>query len=333
MRKFIVLGLMLVCKLTSAEKFPIDIISYENFISEKPEAIKILNNALFKKGIIGIRGIPGYQEKVSNYLNAFRAFCALPEEAKERSAPDHSLGETFLGYERGKEKFQRPDGSWVRDDLKVSYYAFEPDCVENKWPNEIDINTPFQEIASLMSSTARKVMRAIGLFQFIDEQGIKETSRCGRMLHYRKSTESNIDNPYWCGAHYDHGLFTTLLPAFYFVDGKRVEEPKEAGLFVRAKDTSEFKKVVANDPDVLFFQVGEFGQVVSNDAIKATEHRVHKASGNVERFTLALFFDAPFDTVVHSTSELAKDSRYGEDPCTYRRWSEESHKRYIVKEE
>lgn len=30
------------------------------------------------------------------------------------------------------------------------------------------------------------------------------------------------------------------------------------------------------DLDVMMFQVGEFGQLASNDGIRATEHRVHR---------------------------------------------------------
>jgi isopenicillin N synthase-like dioxygenase len=115
-----------------------------------------------------------------------------------------------------------------------------------------------------------------------------------------------------------------------------VGEPEEAGLFVRSSSQSEFKKVASNDPEVLLFQVGEFGQLLQNDAIRATEHRVHKVAEWVERYAMALFFDPPMDAVVHSTSELTRDTRYGGgpgDPCTYRHWNEASFKRYLMQEE
>ncbi len=82
------------------------------------------------------------------------------------------------------------------------------------------------------------------------------------------------------------------------------------------------------------FQVGEFGQLATDDAIRATEHRVHKAKGtHVERYAMALFFNAPMETTIHSFSELTQDSRYGGMPgdlCTYQRWHEGSFNRYIV---
>jgi isopenicillin N synthase-like dioxygenase len=242
----------------------------------------------------------------------------------------------FLGYEKGKEKFQRPDGSWVTDDLKVSYYAFVPENPQNKWPIEINLQDPFEEIATLMSETGKAVMQTIGLIGSNTGIFLSDTPQVGRMLYYRKSLEGAAENPFWCGAHFDHALFTVLLPAFYFVEGIAVEEPMEAGLFVKATNEGVFKKVIANDPDVMLFQVGEFGQLVTNDAIKATEHRVHKALGPVERYTLALFYDPPQETIVHSTSILTQDARYpGQpgDPCSYRQWQEASFNRYLVKEE
>lgn len=318
------------------EILALDIISYRDFMDEDEEAMGVLKTALFEKGIVGIRGIPGYKEKVQRFIESAREFSALPEEIKESYAPNRERGDLFLGYEKGKEKFKRPDGKWVVDDLKVSFYGFVPDSPLNIWPREVNLQTPFLEIGFLMANMGEAIMKKIGLLGQGTTVTLGDDSLVGRMLYYRKSEQSAIENPFWCGAHFDHGLFTTLLPGFYFVNGQAVPEPIEAGLFVRTKPGENFKKVVADDPDVMMFQVGEFGQLATNDAIRATEHRVHKASGCVERYTMALFFNANLESVIYSNSELTSDSRYGGnpgDPCSYRRWHEESFNRYIVKEE
>lgn len=314
-----------------SEPLALDIISYEAFVSEDPEALNLLKTALLKQGIVGIRGIPGYKEKVTKFIETAREFSALPEETKETYAPNRALGETFLGYERGKEKFQRPDGSWVIDDLKVSYYGLVPNHPHNKWPSEVDLQTPFQDLGVLMSQMGEAVMEKIGLIG--PSTGITLGNKVGRMLYYRKSLEGASDNRFWCGAHFDNGMFTALLPAFYFIEGEAIAEPAEAGLFIKTTQEGVFKKVVADDPDVLLFQVGEFGQLITNDGIRATEHRVHKALGAVERYTLALFFEAPMETVIHSHSELTQDARYGGpagSACSYVYWSNESFKRYLA---
>lgn len=80
--------------------------------------------------------------------------------------------------------------------------------------------------------------------------------------------------------------------------------------------------------------LGEVGLLVTNDAIKATEHRVQRPlAGSIERYCMALFFDVSMDMVIDSTSTLTTDSRYKAGGCSYQHWSNESFKRYIVAEE
>lgn len=318
------------------EVLSLEVISYEDFVQNNIQALNRLNRALHEQGIVGIKAVPGYAEKVNAFIEQARKFTALPEEVKKRYAPNHDKGEMFLGYEAGKERFKRPDGKWVVDDLKTSYYALVPDCAVNKWPIEVDLRTAVQDLGMLMSEMGESVMKKIGLVGPSTTINLDGLPTVSRMLCYRKNLENPPENPFWCGAHFDHGLFTALLPAFYFLNGVAIPEPAEAGLFIRTSLDGPFKKVISDDPEVLLFQVGEFGQLVSNDAIKATEHRVHKAKECVERYTMALFFDAPMDTVIHSSSVLTCDERYGGilgAPCSYRQWHERSFHRYLVKEE
>ena len=317
----------------SAEPLFLDVISYDSFIRNDPESLRTLRRALFEKGIVGIRDIPGYTEKVAKLIEAARIFSHLSDETKEQYS--RKPGEMFLGYEIGKEKFRLPDGTWLVDDQKASFYALTPDSKENKWPIEIDLRSPFLEMGMLMREMGIRVMEKIGLLSPNTNISFENEPTWSRMLTYRKTSDTAKSNPLWCGAHYDHGLFTALLPAFYYIDEDLVEEPEETGLFVVPSTGQEFQKVVA-DPDVMLFQVGEFGQLVSNDAIRATKHQVKKAHiERIERYTMSTFFGAPMDTVVFSHSELTNDSRYGAgpgEPCTFQHWHEASFNRYIVED-
>ncbi len=315
----------------TVEILDLDIISYEQLIQEDPHALEILHNALHTKGIVGVRGVPGYKEKYEQFISASRAFHALPEEIKEQYKPNREAGDTFLGYEVGKEKFQNTDGNWIVDDLKTSYYALLPNYAHNKWPHEVNLQDPFETLGTLMAETGEMVMYKIGLLGDATGLHLEDNACTGRMLYYRKS--ENNQNPHWCGAHFDHGLFTVVLPAVYFVNDEQITEPEEAGLFVRTSADVPFKKIMANDLDVMMFQVGEFGQLVKNDAIRATEHRVDKAHGAIERYTIALFYGAPMDMPIYSTSILTQDTRYGtnaDHSCTYNQWNEASFRRYLV---
>ena len=321
----ILLGFMCV---GAVETLELDIIPYEGLIQEDPKALELLDKALHEKGIVGVRGIPGYREKYEQFIQAAKEFSSLPEEVKERYQPNIALGDTFLGYTVGKEKFQRPSGDWIVDDLKTSYYAFIPDNAQNKWPLELNLRDPFEALGELIVEIGKLMMYKIGILGDLTGLHLEEDSCRGRLLYYRKS--SHDENPYWCGTHFDQGLFTAILPAVYFAEGKQIPEPLEAGLFVRTSETVPFRKVIADDLDVMMFQVGEFGQLARNDRIRATEHRVHKASGPIERYTLAVFFNGPLDVPIHSTSVLTNDARYGSQPCTYRHWNEASFQRYLV---
>lgn len=318
------------------EVLSLDVISYDDFVQRKSEAVDLLKTALYEKGIVGIKNIPGYKDKVRAFIEKAREFSALSEDVKEAYAPNRLKGDTFLGYEKAKERFKRPDGTWVVDDLKASYYAFVPDKPLNKWPREVELKEVFQRLGITMCEVGKAVMEEIGLIGLNTDIGKEDVSGLGRMLYYSKSKNSIGNNPYWCGSHFDHGMFTALLPAFYFIDDQEVSEPIEAGLFVKTHKDGVFRKVISSDPEVLLFQVGEFGQLATNDAVRATEHRVHKTKDEIERYTLALFFDIPMDTVIHSTSELTKDERYGAmkgEACSYAYWSEASFRRYLVDKE
>ncbi len=313
----LLLSLAVVGRGDAEEILPLEVISYEDFIAKEAGALAIMETALYEKGIVGIKGIPGYREKVERFIECVRQFSALPEEIKEQYAPDRARGDLFLGYEKGKEKFRRPDGRWFIDDLKVSYYGFVPDVAMNKWPVEMDLKTPFLELGTVMGEMGKAMMQQLGLIGEKTGLFLNETPALGRMLHYVKCGEATNDNPFWCGAHFDHSLFTVLIPAFYYDGDVEVQEPEEAGLFVKTDSDGVFRKIAAADHDVLLFQVGEFGQLVANDAIRATEHRVHKALGSIERYAMAVFCLAPMEAVIHSTSELAKDVRYGEGGTWY----------------
>jgi isopenicillin N synthase-like dioxygenase len=307
------------------------IIPHADFVRGDADTIAAIKQALLTKGIVGIRGIPGFRPLVEAFIDAARKFSALSLAEKQAYVPNRKAGE-WLGYEIGKEKFQRPDGSWIKDDAKNSYYAQVPEHTDNKWPHaHMDLKTPYLAIGQVMANAGREVMEKIGLLGPNAPVQTLSSHQVGRMLHY--ATSRQLDNPYWCGAHFDHGLFTALLPAYYFTEkGDLVPEPEEAGLYVRAADDTEFKKVVSDDHDVLLFQAAEWGQIASNDAIRATEHRVHKAHGNIERFTMALFFAPDYESTVNSTSVLTQDERYSGGK-RYLDWHLASLKRYEVQEE
>lgn len=319
------------------EVLDLDVIQYEDLVGKTPSQMEVMKRALHEKGIVAVKGIPGYAKKARAFIEEARSFAVLSDPEKQKCSPDRSnpSQDTTIGYEIGVEKFKRPDGSWMIDDSKSSYYAYVPDRPVNLWPEEGSLKTAYLDIANLMFEMANKVLEAADIIGNGTIPLDSLFSR-GRMLHYLKQSDETMTNPYWCGAHFDHGIFTALLPAYYYAEGVQVSEPEEAGLFVRKDANDVYKKVVANDLELMLFQVGEFAQLASDDAIRATEHRVHKAKGGIERFTMALFLNALEDLTITSRSVLTSDSRYGGkagEPCTYGAWEKATLDRYRVKKE
>lgn len=313
----------------------LDVISYHDLIdSTNTVAHQALENALLNKGIVGIRDVPDFEMKSRAYVNAARRFTALHDEIKLQYAPDRDAGDTE-GYELGAEWFKNQNGEWQIDDKKASFYAFVPNRDRNKWPSEVDLQTPYLELGQLIFNTGKLLLNVMGL-NAATGLAHDELIGYGRMLHYHKENDATNANPNWCGAHYDHGVFTGLIPAYYFRDGKEIDEPEEAGLFIARSDNDPFDKINATDKSILLFQVGEFGQLVSNDRIKATKHVVKKANGGIERYTFALFYSANDNVVIHSSSELVEDTRYKDNQFAdgsicYGKWDVASFERYRAK--
>lgn len=313
----------------------LDIISYSDLLEPTNTlALLKLESALLHKGIVGIRGVPQFKNKVQAFINAARNFSILNENIKQQYIPNRDEGKTE-GYELGAEWFQTQDGRWVIDDKKASFYAFVPDHPRNIWPLEVDLKSPYLALGQLIFKTGKLVLDAMGLNETM---GLKHDHLIGygRMLHYHKENDATNANPNWCGAHFDHGVFTGLVPAYYFQNGKEIDEPQEAGLFIKPHDSHDFEKINVSDKSILLFQVGEFGQLIANDRIKATEHKVKKAHSGIERFAFALFYSADDNVTIHSTSQLTKDTRFMHNQfengkINYGKWQEASFERYRAK--
>ncbi len=293
--------------------------------------LQLIERALLQKGIIGIQHIPGFEKRTQAYINAAREFAQLSPIIKQGYAPNRDAGVTE-GYELGAEWFLTQSGEWRKDDKKASYYAHIPDRESNVWPKEMNLRTPYLQLGELIFATGKKLLTAIGIDETV---GLPHDSLngYGRMLHYHQEVELLNNNPDWCGAHFDHGLFTGLIPAYYFCDGKEVAEPEEAGLYIVSTDGVDFEKVDVTDKSVLLFQVGEFAQLLTDDRIKATQHKVKKSCEGVERYSFALFYSPDKSITIGSKSILNKDDRYTAQQSalgsiSYGQWEEASYRRY-----
>jgi isopenicillin N synthase-like dioxygenase len=304
----------------------LEIISYNDLLNTANVAIhKKLENALLQTGIVGISDVPEFEEISRAYVQASREFSALSDTIKQQYVPERHSGE-MEGYELGAEWFTNQAGEQQIDDKKASYYAFVPEQSNNKWPHEVDLKTPYLQLGELIFKTGKILLDIMGLHHDL-------LTAKGRMLHYHKEGDATNANPDWCGGHFDHGVFTGLMPAYYFRNDKEIEEPAEAGLYIVPSNGSDYEKVNVPNKSIILFQAGEFGQLLSNDRIKATKHIVKKAKDGVERFAFALFYNVDKQMITTSNSTLTHDARYTEHQSddgsiSYEKWEAASFERY-----
>lgn len=312
----------------------LDIISYQDLQNQSSSHVNQLENALLQKGVVGISEIPHFETKSRSYIDMARQFSALDNVIKQQYLPERDAGKTE-GYELGAEWFKDKNGEWRIDDKKASYYAYVPDRERNKWPTEVDLKTPYLALGELIFQVGKQILDAMGINA---KTGLPphDLVGYGRMLHYHKESIITDANPYWCGSHCDHGVLTGLLPAYYFRNGIEIPEPNEAGLYIKPTNGQTFEKIHADDKSILLFQAGEFGQILSNDRIHATQHQVRKAFGEIERYTFALFHTPEDHVLVNSHSRLTEDARYKNNQSIdgsllYGKWAEASYARYHAK--
>ena len=220
------------------------------------------------------------------------------------------------GWSFGVEKF-----NGRLDTFKGSYYATIPEGTderENIWPENSSFKEAYLAMAELVFETGKKIMPKVNL-------NFDSLTGMSRMLYYAPvNSETNDGNPNWCAEHRDHSMFTGLCPAVFIQNGEIVSKPADCGLFVRGIPVS-FPK------DVLIFQVGEAGQLLTNGIITATDHHVKKAMGDYERYTFALFF-SPEKTVRINSTVTEYNDRYHHN-MTYQEWSDASFEKYKLNNE
>lgn len=279
------------------------ILDYQTLFSQKNHIIQ----AFHDKGIIGIRGVPGFVEAYENFIKSAQNFVRLPKEKRDQYTPSDFY---WRGWSYGVESFNQ-----VTDAFKGSYYVKFPEehaDVPNIWPSQDvpDFKKHYLKLVEIIFRMGQEINPLLGIH-------IKDLTSVARMLYYGPIKDSKAVE--WCGEHRDHGLLTGLCPGTYLYEGQRVPSPKGTGLFIRGEETSA-------PEDVLLFQIGEVAELITNGGVTATEHEVRKAVGGYERYNLALFMAPLADYKIESTLEKYNDRFF--QGMLYRDWNSRSLAKY-----
>lgn len=266
------------------------------------------------KGYIAVRGVPGFKEAYTKFVEMAREFIALSEAEKEKCSPANN---NARGWSLGIEAF-----NGQRDSFKGSFYAALPEehDLPNVWPEMLEnFKERYEALGAIMFETGKKVLSLLST--------VSTDRALGRMLYYSPIYEGKDDgSPNWCGNHRDHGIFTALCPELFFKDGVLVPKPANSGLYILGQEISP-------PDDVMLFQIGEVMELMTNGEVTATDHLVKKAYGGIERYTFALFFDSPDDMVLHCTNPMVikkYEDRFTPD-MNFALWNDRSLAKYSVK--
>src|SRR3990167_6466326 len=101
------------------------IFDYTSLSSQKDQLIQ----AFHEKGIIALRGVPGFEKAQDDFILSSQKFMALSEEKRNKYTPEDAYGR---GWSYGIETFNN-----VTDAYKGSYYMTYPEdkaIAPNVWP-------------------------------------------------------------------------------------------------------------------------------------------------------------------------------------------------------
>ncbi|MFT4247926.1 MAG: 2-oxoglutarate and iron-dependent oxygenase domain-containing protein [Pseudomonas sp.] len=247
------------------------------FDSDRDAFVAELGATYREWGFAGIRNHGIAQADIERAYDAFRAFFALPDEAKEKyhvPGSGGARGYTAFGVETAKDSrhFDLKEfwhiGREIPDDSR--YRQMMP---PNLWPEEVP---GFREagygLYQALDQLGAKVLSALALHIGLPEDWFADKTDSGnsilRPIHYPPITSDDIPNVR-AGAHEDINLITLLVGA------------SAAGLEVKSRQDEWVP--FTSDADTIVVNIGDMLQRLTNHVYPSTTHRVTNPPGEAAR--------------------------------------------------
>ena len=267
-------------------------ISLKDLADNKKSTLNLLSDALSNHGffVITDHKIPHtlfnkayeYSEKFFNLETSVKNTYSYREYAGARGytpfGKETALGETV------------PDLKEFWHHGPVIDSSFDKRILKNIVVSEIDnFNNIFDKLFKEMNSLGSKLLSSISLTLDLPQDYFEQSTRCGnsllRLIHY---PPSNDDNMFRAREHADINLITLLIGA------------NEPGLEVKDKSgtwipvSSSYEDIVCN--------IGDMMQLVTDQKLKSTPHRVVKYKNDElkSRYSIPFFMHPSPDTILKS---------------------------------
>lgn len=258
------------------------------------EVGRALLHAAQTVGFFYVRNHEVPQSLIDRAYTLSRRFFALPTETKEHVRIDaRHRGFLAIGQARMYDT--------ARVDLKESFIwgpelglddpdvaAGKPLMGPNQWPAELpELAAGLTDYADAAMACARSLLRgfavSLGLdADFFRERFAKPLARSS-LIYYPPQPPDSGGDQFGVAPHTDYGGLTLL------------NQDDTGGLQVRAR-SGEWVTAVPI-PGTFVVNVGDLMARWTNDRFVSTPHRVVNSSGRA-RYSMALFFDPAFDTVI-----------------------------------
>ena len=205
-----------------------------------------------------------------------RGYTAMEEETLD---PAHQTkGDTKEGFYIGK-------------DVPVEESDLAKLSGPNQWPTEScpDFKATMTSYQEQVSHVGLRLVQLLALAIGLDDEHYFDEYFADpivtlRLLHYAKERSHPEEGVFACGAHSDYGMLTFLLT------------DDTPGLEIYDANTQDWKGVPPK-PFAFVVNLGDMLERWTNGKFRSTLHRVLTA-GDKERYSVPVFYDPHFDTVV-----------------------------------
>jgi isopenicillin N synthase-like dioxygenase len=251
---------------------------------------------------------------IDDVLAAARRFFALPDEQKLRIRVNRlhrgfvNMGQAVLS--KGARSDFKETFVWGLElpeddpDVRAGKALMGP----NVWPEEVpELRPAVDRYFAAVARCGLTLLRALAVSLDLPEAFFAERYRKplarGAVIHYPPQPAWMPEDQFGTSAHTDYGCITLLWQDE--VGGLEVRN--RAGQWIPAPPI----------PGSLVVNLGDFMARWTNDRFASTPHRVVNRSGR-ERFSMPVFFDPDYDTVVEclpSCQSAADPPRYPATTC------------------
>ncbi len=268
----------------------IPVIDFKSYDESRPETLSSLagqiDDALSGLGFIAVTNIGIEPDKLEHVFNTSKAFFAMADENKRRSA--YTSAEDNFGFQGMMQEHLNPARP---ADLKETFTMrcpFKYEASDQRWPSS-EFRETVLDMYNTSMNCAFKVLRVFSAALEVERDFFVQyhtgENVTLRLLHYPSAGVDAVSpEQLGAGAHTDYGVITLLF------------QDDVGGLEVL--DKNGVWQAVDYIENAIVINTGDLMERWTNGRYKSTRHRVQPRIGQRDRYSIAMFIDPDTATQV-----------------------------------